>query len=119
MGSRKRDIRATINTDEFLDMPAKAQLLYFHLAIRADKDGLVSNPKSMVKILECEDEALDLLASSGYVSYISSSEYEMLVNTDRDRLSMTDSNDRTQERKHDKAGEERGLRDGLSGYYQK
>lgn len=119
MGNRKRDIRATVNTDEFLGMPVKAQLLYFHLAIRADKDGLVSKPKSMVKILECEDEALDLLVSSGYVSYISSSEYGMLVNTDKDCLSMINSNDRGQERKHGKAGEERGLRDGLSGHYQK
>lgn len=34
MGNRKRDIRATVNTDEFLDMPAKAQLLYFHCEFR-------------------------------------------------------------------------------------
>ena len=40
MGNRKRDIRATVNTDEFLGMPVKAQLLYFHLAIREIRTGL-------------------------------------------------------------------------------
>lgn len=39
-----------VDTDAFLEMPASTQALYFHLAMRADDDGFVGNPKKVQKI---------------------------------------------------------------------
>ena len=41
-------------TDAFLEMPLTAQALYFHLGMRGDDDGFVSNPRS---ICGCQDAA--------------------------------------------------------------
>ena len=38
-----------IDSDAFLDMPSSSQLLYFHLAMRADDDGFVDNPKKIIR----------------------------------------------------------------------
>ena len=56
-----------IDTDKFLDMPASTQCLYFQLGMRADDDGFVSSPKKIVKIANCSEDDLRLLASKGYI----------------------------------------------------
>ena len=36
-----------IESDAFLDIPATAQMLYFHVCMNADDDGFVNNPTSV------------------------------------------------------------------------
>lgn len=50
-----------VDSDAFLDMSAGAQLLYFHLGMRADDDGFVSNPKKIMRMIGANDDDLKVL----------------------------------------------------------
>lgn len=54
-------------TDTFLDMPLTAQALYFHLGMRGDDDGFVSNPRSVMRVAGCNEADLKTLEESGYI----------------------------------------------------
>lgn len=54
-------------TDTFLEMPLTAQALYFHLAMRGDDDGFVSNPRSIMRVTGCSENDLKTLAESRYI----------------------------------------------------
>lgn len=56
-----------INTDAFLDMPQSSQLLYFHLNVRADDDGFVSNPKSIMRNCGSQADDLKLLITKKFI----------------------------------------------------
>ena len=63
MAERRMFAKSIIDSDAFLDMPLSTQALYFHLAMRADDDGFVNNPKKISKMLGAnEDEFKVLLA---------------------------------------------------------
>ena len=49
MAERRMIAIKLIDSDTFLDMPSSAQALYFHLAMRADDDGFLGNPKRIRK----------------------------------------------------------------------
>lgn len=54
-------------SDAFLEMPLTAQALYFHLGMRGDDDGFVSNPRSIVRVSGCSESDLTILEQSGYI----------------------------------------------------
>ena len=54
-------------TDTFLEMSLTAQALYFHLAMRGDDDGFVSNPRSIMRVTGCSENDLKTLVESGYI----------------------------------------------------
>ena len=54
-------------TDSFLEMPLTAQALYFHLGMRGDDDGFVSNPRSIMRVAGCSECDLAILAEAGYI----------------------------------------------------
>lgn len=56
-----------LDSDEFMDMPLTAQALYFHLAIRADDDGFVNNPKSILRMLNADTSDYDILLSKNFI----------------------------------------------------
>lgn len=56
-----------VDTDAFLDMPQGSQLLYFHLAMRADDDGFVSNPKKIMKISNSADDDMKVLVAKEFI----------------------------------------------------
>ena len=56
-----------VDTDAFLDMPATSQALYFHLAMRADDDGFVDNPKKIIKIIGANDDDLRILLAKRFL----------------------------------------------------
>lgn len=56
-----------VGTDNFSDMPASAQNLYFHLGMRADDDGFIASPRQVAKIINCSKDDLGILVSKGYV----------------------------------------------------
>lgn len=51
MASKRMFSIRVIDSDDFMDMSATAQLLYFHLALRADDDGFVGNPKTIMRMI--------------------------------------------------------------------
>lgn len=55
------------DTDAFLDMPATSQLLYFHLTIRADDEGFVSNPKKISRLIGVQNDDLKVLIAKRFV----------------------------------------------------
>jgi hypothetical protein len=56
-----------VSTDNFLDMPASTQALYFHLGMRADDDGFVSSPRKITALANCSNDDLKLLITKGYI----------------------------------------------------
>ena len=53
--------KTIIDSDAFLDMPSTSQLLYFHLSMRADDDGFVNKPKSIMRTIGASEDDLKLL----------------------------------------------------------
>jgi hypothetical protein len=56
-----------IDTDLFLEMPQSTQNLYFHLGMRADDDGFVSNPKKIIRIIGANEDDLKILFSKEFI----------------------------------------------------
>ena len=67
MAQRRMFSLQVIDTDQFLDMPASAQALYFHLGMRADDDGFVSSPRKIMKITNSSDDDYKLLLAKQFV----------------------------------------------------
>ena len=56
-----------VDTDLFLEMPQSTQNLYFHLGMRADDDGFVSNPKKIIRTIGANDDDLKLLITKKFI----------------------------------------------------
>ena len=67
MAQRRMFSLKVIDTDNFLDMSPTAQNLYFHLGMRADDDGFVSNPKKIMQICGAPDDDMKVLVIKGFV----------------------------------------------------
>jgi hypothetical protein len=64
---RRMFAKTIIDSDAFLDMPISTQLLYFHLAMRADDDGFINNPKKIQRMIGCSDDDLKLLIAKRFI----------------------------------------------------
>ena len=67
MAERRMFAKSVIDSDTFLDMGDGAQKLYFHLCLRADDDGFVNNPKSLMRHIRSGDDDLKVLIAKQYV----------------------------------------------------
>lgn len=67
MAQRRMFSIQIIDTDAFMDMPLSAQALYFHLGMRADDDGFVSNAKRIQKLVGAADDDLKILALKRFI----------------------------------------------------
>lgn len=67
MAERRMFSKSVIDSDCFLDMPLTAQALYFHLALRADDDGFINNPKSIMRNVCCKDDDLKMLIAKKFL----------------------------------------------------
>lgn len=67
MADRRMFSKTIIDSDVFLDMPLSSQALYFHLAMRADDEGFVNNPKKIQKMIGASDDDLRILAGKRYI----------------------------------------------------
>ena len=67
MAERRMFAKTIIDSDAFLDMPATSQLLYFHLAMRADDDGFVNSPKKVLRVVGCAEDDLKLLFAKKFL----------------------------------------------------
>ena len=67
MAERRMFSKTVIDSDSFLDMPMSAQLLYFHLSMRADDDGFLNNPKKIQRMIGASDDDLKLLILKSFL----------------------------------------------------
>ena len=67
MAERRMFAKTIIDSDAFLEMPATSQLLYFHLSMRADDEGFVNKPKSIMRTVGCKDDDLSVLCAKGFI----------------------------------------------------
>lgn len=56
-----------VDSDAFLEMPQTSQLLYFHLAMRADDDGFVGNPKKIMLIIGSKEDDFKVLVAKRFI----------------------------------------------------
>ena len=59
--------KTIIDSDAFLDMPQSSQLLYFQLAMRADDDGFVNNPRSIMRNVRCNEDDIKVLIAKKFI----------------------------------------------------
>lgn len=67
MAKKRMFSLSIIDTDAFMDMPASSQLLYFHLAMRADDEGFVSSPRKIMRSIGSSDDDYRVLISKKFI----------------------------------------------------
>ena len=67
MAERRMFAKTIVTSDAFLDMPATARCLYFTLAMFADDDGFVNNPKSIMRQVGSTTDDMNILISKKFV----------------------------------------------------
>jgi hypothetical protein len=66
MAQRRMFSQDIVSSDAFLDMPISSQVLYFHLAVRADDDGFVS-PKMVMRVIGSSSDDLKVLITKRFL----------------------------------------------------
>lgn len=67
MALRRMFAKSITDSDDFLDLPLDAQLLYFHLGMQADDDGLLNSTRRLMRLLGMEQDVLRILSDMGFV----------------------------------------------------
>lgn len=67
MAERRMFALKIIDSDAFLDMPDSTQNLYFHLSMRADDDGFISNPKKVMRMIGASDDDMKVLLAKRFM----------------------------------------------------
>lgn len=67
MAERRMFAKTIVSSDAFLDMPQSTQVLYFHLGMRADDDGFVNSPKSIMRVVGCKEDDIKLLIAKKFI----------------------------------------------------
>lgn len=108
MAERRMFAKTIVDSDAFIEMPQSTQLLYFHLSMRADDDGFINNPKSIMRNVGCKDDDIKILISKKFIipfesgvvvikhwkihNYIQSDRYTPTKYTDEKSQLILDSN---------------------------
>ena len=95
MASRRMFSLRLINSTRFLKMPLSSQLLYFHLGMRADDDGVVE-AYPVLKTVGCNEDDLKVLVAKGFakvlnedlITYITDWNENNRIRADRKQDSM-------------------------------
>jgi len=67
MAQRRMMSDKVIKTDSFMEMPHSTKNLYFYLMIEADDDGFVSNPKTIIRMVNAVDDDYKILIAKRFV----------------------------------------------------
>ena len=67
MAERRMFAKTIIDSDAFLEMPMSSQALYFHLAMRADDDGFINNPKKIQRVVGASEDDLKVLIAKNFI----------------------------------------------------
>ena len=67
MAKRRMLSIEVIETDRFYLLPPSSQILYLHINLNADDDGIVGNVNNLVRAVGVERKYLRLLVERGYL----------------------------------------------------
>ena len=67
MAERRMFAKSVTDSDAFLAMPPKTQMLYFHLAMHADDDGFVGNPTRIQKMVGASSKDMTTLLTLQFI----------------------------------------------------
>lgn len=67
VAERRMFAKTIVDSDAFLEMPQSTQLLYFHLSMRADDDGFINKPKTIIRMVGCKDDDLRILITKKFI----------------------------------------------------
>lgn len=67
MAVRRMFSQTVVSSDAFLDLPLSSQALYFHLGMRADDDGFINNPRTIMRLTGANQNDLDLLIAKSFL----------------------------------------------------
>lgn len=67
MAQRRMFSLQVVDTDAFLEMPLSAQALYFHLGMRADDDGFISNARRIVRLISASEDDMRILLAKRFL----------------------------------------------------
>ena len=67
MAEKRMFTQKIVDSDAFLDMPLSSQVLYFHLAMRADDDGFVNNPKKITRYIGASEDDFKILLAKRFI----------------------------------------------------
>lgn len=67
MAEKRMFAKKIVESDSFLDLPAMAQLLYFHLNMYADDDGFVNNAKRLQRMVGASEADLSVLLEKRFL----------------------------------------------------
>lgn len=67
MAQRRMMSDKVIKTDSFMEMPHSTKNLYFYLMIEADDDGFVSNPKTIIRMVNAVEDDYKILIAKRFV----------------------------------------------------
>lgn len=67
MANRRMFSKKITDTDLFIDMPASAQNLYFHLNMSADDDGFAGSPKKVQRTVGASQDDLKILMDKNFI----------------------------------------------------
>ena len=67
MAERRMFAKTIIDSDAFLEMPSTSQLLYFHLSIRADDEGFINKPKTIMRMIGAKDDDMNVLIARKFI----------------------------------------------------
>lgn len=69
MSNRRMFSNRIANSAKFLQMPSEAQVLYFHMVLRADDDGIVES-YPLMKLLGLAPDNFKVLLAKGFISQL-------------------------------------------------
>ena len=67
MAERRMFAKTIIDSDAFLEMPLSSQTLYFHLSMRADDEGFINNPNSIMRVVGAKYDDMKLLIAKKFI----------------------------------------------------
>lgn len=67
MAERRMFAKTIIDSDAFLELPVSSQLLYFHLSMRADDEGFINKPKTIMRMLGSKDDDMNILIMKKFI----------------------------------------------------
>lgn len=79
MANRRMFSNRIANSARFLQMPSESQLLYFHMVLRADDDGIVE-AYPIIKLLGVPPDNLKVLISKGFIEVLNEDQVVVILN---------------------------------------
>lgn len=67
MAERRMFAKTIIDSDAFLEMPISSQCLYFHLSMRADDEGFINKPKTIMRMIGAKDDDMNVLIARKFI----------------------------------------------------